>query len=408
MNDALNCMKKHTSNHNEPLVGIRVLDLSRFVAGPLCAQILGDMGAEVIKIETLKGDPGREIAPIISGESLYFNMYNRSKKGITLNLRTHRGLVIFRELILKSDILIDNFRPGVLDKIGLSPKTIENNYKYLIHATILGFGREGPYANLQCFDEIAVAMGGLMNLIGSPNGPPTLPGVYIADYFSGMYLALGILLALRHREKTGLGQKVDVALLNSIFSITHSALPEYYLLNNVMERSGNLNRGIAPGNAYKARDGYIVIEAITQGMWENLARIMGREDLLNDPRFGTPSDRRKHVADLDPIVARWVRKHSVQEVFDTLKQNEVACGPVNDIARLANDPQIEANKQIEWVQHPTLGPLPLPNIVVKLGATPGSIKGPAPTLGQHNEEVYGNLLGYSRGGIAQLREEHVI
>jgi len=408
MNNIPESKKDSEGNGREPLNGIRVLDLSRFVAGPFCAQLLGDMGAEVIKVETLEGEPGRRIAPIVKGESLYFNMYNRSKKGITLNFRNPRGQALLKELLAKSDVLIENFRPGVLDKIGLSAMAIEKDYRSLIYATILGFGREGPYANLQCFDEIAIAMGGLMNLIGSPDGPPTLPGVYIADYFSGLYLALGILLALRNRERTGRGQKVDVALLNSVFSIIHSALPEYHLLNSVMSRTGNQNRGIAPGNAYKGKDGYIVIEAITQGMWENLAQIMGRADLLHDPRFKTPSERRQHADVLDSIVAGWVEKHSVQEIFNILKQAEVASGPVQDIAQLVHDPQIKANKQIAMVNHPALGDMLLPEIVAKLGETPGRIKGPAPMLGQHNNAVYGGLLGYPAEEIDAFRKEGVI
>jgi len=408
MNNSLESNRDITRNGSEPLDGIRVLDLSRFVAGPFCAQLLGDMGAEIIKVETPEGEPGRRIAPIVNGESLYFNMYNRSKKGITLNFRNLRAQELLKELLRKSDVLIENFRPGVLDKMGLSAETMQKDYKELIHATILGFGRQGPYADLQCFDEIAIAMGGLMNLIGSPDGPPTLPGVYIADYFSGLYLALGILLAIRTRDRTGRGQKVDVALFNSVFSIIHSALPEYHLLNRVMSRNGNQNRGTAPGNAYKAKDGYIVIEALTQGMWENLARIMGRADLLDDPRFKTPSERLQHANILDPIVGNWVGERSVQEVFEILKEAGVACGPVQDISQLVRDPQIQANKQIAMVHHPALGDLPLPEIAVKLWETPGSIKVPAPMLGQHNEEIYGGLLGYPTKEIEAFRKTGVI
>jgi crotonobetainyl-CoA:carnitine CoA-transferase CaiB-like acyl-CoA transferase len=390
------------------LEGVRILDISRFIAGPFCAQILGDMGAEVIKVEGSEGEPARHISPIVHGESLYFLTYNRSKKGVTINVRHPKGQALLKELMAKSDILIENFRPGVMDKMGLDAETIEKEYPHLIHATVLGFGREGPYSGLPCFDEIGSAMGGLMSICGWSDGPPTLPGTYVADLSSGLYLAIGILLSLRVREKTGRGQKVDVALINSVFSLLHSALPELHLLGKVMSRIGNQNRGIAPGNAYKAKDGYIVIEAITQGMWESLVKLFGKTELLQDPRYKNPSERKKHADSIDAIVAEWVKTHNVQALFKLLSEAGIACGPVQDISQVVNDPQLKSNGQIAFVKHEKLDEVPLAGVVVKLSHTPGQIQAPPPMLGQHNRQVFMDLLGYSGEEINALSKEGAI
>lgn len=373
----------------KPLAGIKVVDLSRFIAGPFCAQMLGDMGAQVIKVEGPEGEPGRHISPIIDGESLYFAVYNRSKKGVTLDLRANAGRRALRHLLSDADVLIENFRPGVMEDMGLGPDVLEREFPNLIHATILGFGRTGPYTSLPCFDEIAQAMGGLLALCGEPGHPPVLPGTYVADLVSGLYLQSGILLALRTRETQGIVQKVDVSLFDAVFSLLHTTVPQMKLTGTPMERTGNQNRGIAPGNLYKARDGFIIIEAITQKMWEGLAKIIDRVDLLDDPNLATPALRRKRATEVDLAVAAWVETVTVSEAFQRVSAAGIACGPVAEPHAIVNDPQVKANKMIANIKHPVLGDIQLPNVVVRLSKTPGAIQGPPPTRGEHNDEVLG-------------------
>lgn len=373
----------------KPLCGIKVVDLSRFIAGPFCAQMLGDMGAEVIKVEGPDGEPGRHISPVVQEESLYFLVYNRSKKGVALDLRSDEGRRHLRSLLAGADVLIENFRPGVLDDMGLGPEVLARDFPGLIHGTVLGFGREGPYADLPCFDEIAQAMGGLLALCGEAARPPVLPGTYVADLATGLYLLSGILLALRARDTQGVVQKVDVSLFDAVFSLLHTTVPQMQLTGKPMERSGNQNRGIAPGNMYRASNGYIIIEAITQKMWESLADMMGRRDLLADPRLATPSKRRKHAAEIDGIVGAWLATQTVHQAFTALSRAGIACGPVAEPDSIIHDPQVEANQMVAKIKHPTLGEIALPNIVIRLSKTPGSIAAPPPLVGQHNTEILG-------------------
>ncbi|MCC7017416.1 MAG: CoA transferase [Rhodospirillales bacterium] len=375
------------SKNRKPLAGIKVIDVSRFIAGPFCAQMLGDMGAEVIKVEGPEGEPGRHISPIVNGQSLYFVVYNRGKKGVAIDLRSESGRGALRRLLGDADVLIDNFRPGVMEDMGLGREAMARDFPRLIHATVLGFGRQGPYADLPCFDEIAQAMGGLLALCGEEGRPPVLPGTYVADLATGLYLVSGILLALRVRETQGVAQKVDVSLFDAVFSLLHTTVPQMHLTGQPIVRSGNQNRGIAPGNLYRARDGYIIIEAITQKMWESLAGLMGRRDLLDDPRLATPALRRNHAGEIDEAVAAWIVELTVDQAFQKLSAAGIACGPVREPQSIVHDPQVEANRMITTVTHPTLGELPLPNVVIRLSKTPGSIQGPPPLVGEHNAEI---------------------
>jgi len=377
------------SGLQQPLAGIKVIDLSRFVAGPFCAQMLGDMGANVIKIEGVDGEPARHISPIVNGESLYFTVYNRSKKGVTLDLRSPDGLLALHRLLSDADVLIENYRPGVMEDMGLGPDILEREFPRLIHATVLGFGRQGPYANLPCFDEIAQAMGGLLALCGEPDRPPVLPGTFVADLTTGLYLQSGILLALRTRDVLGIAQKVDVSLFDAVFSLLHTTVPQVQLTGKPMERTGNQNKGISPGNLYEASDGFIIIEAITQKMWVKLAQIIGRTDLLDDPDLASPALRRKQASLVDEAVGAWIETVTVKEAFETFSNAGIACGPVVEPREIVCDPQIEANGMIANVNHPTLGNIQLPNVVIRLSKTPGAIQCPPPTLGQHNAEVLG-------------------
>ena len=295
------------------LTGVRVLDLSRFVAGPFCCQILGDHGADVIKVEKADGEPARHIPPFLKDESLYFFAYNGSKRGITVNFRSDAGLRLLRQLILKADVVVENFRAGTMEKMGLGYASLAQEHPGLILVSVSGFGTEGPYAGLPAFDEIIQTMSGLSSLTGEAAGPPLLTGTYVADFLTGVYAALGAVLALQSRAQSGRGQWVRMNLLQCLVSILNTTVSRYLTLGQAPTRNGNRNPLIAPGNLYRANDGYVTVECLTQDMWEDLARAMGREDLLQDPRFSDVVSRQRNAPALDREIETWMGDKSVDK-----------------------------------------------------------------------------------------------
>lgn len=390
-----------------PLAGVRVLDLSRFVAGPLCAQILGDKGADVIKVERPGGEPGRHLPPFHRGESLYFAAFNRSKRGITLNLRTAAGRELLLRLVRHADVVIENFRAGTLAKMGLDYAALAAVNSRVILVSISGFGPVGPYANRPCFDEIAQCLGGLASLTGPADGPPTLAGTFLVDYVTGIYAATGALLALYQRQQSDRGQHVQVSLLDTAVSLLNTTVTQYLLTGHIPIRQGNRNRNIAPGNIYRARDGHLCIEAITQEMWERLAQLMGRPELIDDPRFREPDVRRDHALEVDRVVEAWLADQTVHEAVTRLTEASIPCAPVLDIPGLVEDEQVRSNGCIVYLAHPVLGELPLLGNPLKLPDCPDVLRHP-PLLGEHNREVYRELLGLGEAELDSLREEGVI
>lgn len=385
------------------LEGVRVLDLSRFVAGPFCCQILGDNGADVIKVEKPDGEPSRRMPPFLRGESLYFLAYNGSKRGITINLRSVEGLVVLRRLIATADIVVENFRAGTMEGMGLGYDALAALNPRVILVSISGFGTEGPYVGRPAFDEIIQSMSGLASLTGEGAAPPTLTGTYVADFVTGIYAALGAMLALAARARTGRGQWVRMNLLQSLISILNTTVSRYLALGEAPRRQGNRNALIAPGNVYRARDGYVTIECLTQEMWEALAKAVGREDLLRDPRFADVMSRQRHSDALDRELQAWIGERTAQEVMRALEQSTVPCGPVLDIPALVGDPQFQANETVVSVEYPGVGPIPLlaPPIRLSEEATPR--RGRPPRLGEHTQEVLSEWLGLGPDEIESLR-----
>jgi crotonobetainyl-CoA:carnitine CoA-transferase CaiB-like acyl-CoA transferase len=386
------------------LAGVRVLDLSRFVAGPFCCQILGDHGADVVKVEKPDGEPARHMPPFVQGESLYFLAYNGSKRGITVNQRSPEGLELLRKLMAKADIVVENFRTGTLEKMGLDYGPLAAINPGLILVSISGFGTQGPYIGRPAFDEIIQGMSGLASMTGESGGPPTLTGTYVADFVTGLYAAIGALVAHHLREQTGRGQWVQTNLLDSLVSILNTSVSRYLLTGQAPRRQGNRNPLIAPGNIYQARDGHITIEVLTQDMWEDLARAIGREDLLRDPRFADVVSRQQHADALDREVQAWMGTRSVDEIVSTMERRSIPCGPVLDIPALVKDPQLLVNQTVVEVEYPPLGRVPVLAPPIRLQNEASPRRGRPPRLGEHTEEVLAAWLGLTAGEVESLRK----
>lgn len=385
------------------LAGIRVLDLSRYVAGPFCCQILGDHGADVVKVEKPGGEPARTTPPFARGESLYFLAYNGSKRAITINIRSPEGIALLRRLIGAADIVVENFRAGTMEQMGLGYDALSAHNPRLILVSISGFGTEGPYIGRPAFDEIIQGMSGLASLTGDAEGPPTLTGTYVADFVTGLYGTIAALVALQSRAQTGRGQWVRTNLLQCLISILNTTVSRFLLLGDGPQRHGNRNPNIAPGNVYRAKDGYVAIECLTQDMWEGLAQAMDRQDLVRDPRFADVVIRQQNAQDLDREIEAWMAPQRVDEVIAILERHSIPAGPVLDIPSLVRDPQFLANETVVNVEYPGLGSLPLLAPPLHLAAEGRPQRGRPPSLGEHTAEVLSEWLGLKADEIEKLR-----
>lgn len=377
------------------LDGIRVLDLSRFIAGPYCAMVLGDMGAEVLKIEKPgRGDPARGYQPQIGGRSAYSLVFNRNKKGVALDLRSEAGLQTLRALIERADVLVENFRPGTMEEMGLGWEQIHELNPRLVMVRISGFGQDGPWAQSPAFDGIAQALGGLMDLNGAPDGPPTVCGTYLCDYTSGMYAVMGALAALRARDRNGRGQLVDISLLDAASSLLMSALPEYHQLGNAMTRRGNRDRYSAPTNVYRTSDdAWVYIVCGGEDYFPRLARAMRQPGMLTDPRFSSVTARRDNWDLSESVVQEWARSLHAEDVVAALRSQEVPCGKVATIPEVANNPQLRHRGQIVEIDDPVSGKVTMQGVTIRLSETPLTIRSPMPNVGQHTQEVLAEWLG---------------
>lgn len=390
-----------------PLDGLRVLDLSRFIAGPLCAQILGDMGAEVIKVERPGGEDARGLEPMVRGESLYVMNYNRNKLGVTLDTRHPAALELLEELVAKSDVLVENYRPGTLSQMGLTPERMQQLNPALVVASLSGFGQTGPMAGRALFDAIAQAMSGLMSRTGKPEDPPTLTGTFLADYLTGIYGALGAVVALYNRKDTGRGQAVDVASLDALFSCLGTAPSAYMNLGVAPVRTGSRDPLSGPANTFRTADGWIYLHAGTDPLFARLCRAMSRTDLLIG-KWATVSGRMADIEAVETMVAAWTEQYDTETVGGFLEDAGIPFGPVLSIEEVVNLPQLEARQMIVETEHTAAGTVRLPGIPVKLSSSPGKVRHGAPSIGEHNDYVYGNVLGLAPETIAHLRASGAI
>jgi CoA:oxalate CoA-transferase len=393
------------------LNGVRILDLTHALGGPFCTLLLKDLGAEVIKIEKPgTGDLTRTRAPLTKArESGTYIMLNRGKKSITLNLKKPKGLNICKELVKKVDVIVENFSTGTMEKLGLSSKELLDINPGLIYASLSAFGHTGPYRKEIGYDPIAQAMGGLTTLTGYPDRPPVHAGPPIADLGTGVFVALAIVSALRHKSNTGEGQVIDISMQDAIWLFTAIEFASNYFIEGVVpQRYGNAVPHASPANMYTAKDGYVIIATAERAQAQNVFRAIGKEDLLESPLCGEQYERIKHKDEIDRLVEAWTSIHTMEEILSALKALEVPCTLVPTYDKVCNDPQLLSREMIIDVEQPLSGKVKNPGSLFKLSRTPGNVNFPAPRLGENNFEVYSDILGYSPAEIEDLKKEGII
>lgn len=373
------------------LEGLKVLDLTHAYNGPFCTTLLADNGAQVIKFEPPEGDQCRTWGPMDeqSGESGFFTFLNRNKKGVTLNLKHEKARELFYEMVKEADVLVENFRVGVSKKLKVDYDTIKAINPRIIYASGSGFGQYGPLSGRPCYDIVAQSMGGVVNLTGFPDSPPTKVGPSFADNVTGIYLCVGVLMALYHREKTGLGQQVDVSMVDTIFSLLENAIITQTMTGKTPQRQGNIDPSIAPFDIYEASDGYIAIGVGNDKLFKKFCEVIERPDLLDSPLYRT-NDLRciNYVPVLQNIIRDWAKARTKGDIERLFEEAGIPCGPVLDMKEAIEHPHIQAREMMVRVKHPTVGDMYFQGCPIKLSATPGSVESPAPLLGQHNREVF--------------------
>ena len=384
------------------LEGVRVVELSHVISGPYAGMMLADMGAEVIKIERPKsGEFYREQAlKNEKGISLVFPTYNRNKKGITLNLKDEKAKDIIKSLIKECDIFIENYRPGLLEKMGLGYQELKKVNPKLIMVSISGFGQTGPNADKIAYDMTISAVSGFMSVNG-PSDEPMKTGPAISDFLSGIYAAMSSLAALRHCERTGEGQYIDISMMECAMSVLDAFFAQSHFTGIEPGPLGNRRNNYSPVNSFAAKDGHVYIAASLQKHWENLAKLMEREDLLDEPRYETSLMRKQYEQEIEEIVSNWTINLRSKELVDMLSANDIPCAPVQSINQVRKDPQVLARESIIEIDYPDVGPYPMPRFV-PIFSTLEVPRMSAPTLGEHNEEVFKRLLGYTDEEYQQL------
>lgn len=393
-----------------PLDGVRVIELGQLIAGPFAAKILGEFGAEIIKIEPPEiGDPLRKWRLLHNGTSVWWQVQSRNKQSVTLDLRQPEAQGVVKKLVAEADVLIENFRPGTLEKWGLGWDSLKAVNPKLIMLRVSGYGQTGPYRDRPGFGVIGEAMGGLRYLCGEPGQTPVRVGVSIGDSLSGLYGVIGVLLALLDRKKSdGAGQVIDVALYESVFSIMESLLSEYSAFGAIREPAGSSLPGIAPSNAYLCRGGrYVLVAGNGDSIYKRLMRAIERDDLADDPELSSNEGRARHVAKIDDAIESWTSQRELEEVLDVLQSASVPVGPIYNAADISADPHYRARNMILRSSMPDGKTIEVPGIVPKLGRTPGQIRSEAPQLGQHTDRVLRGL-GIDSTTCAEWRQRHII
>jgi formyl-CoA transferase len=396
---------------NGPLSDLRVIELGTLLAGPFCGQLLGDMGAEIIKVEPPEqGDPlrvwGREKA---HGKSLWWPVVARNKKSVTLDLRKPDGQKVLHELVAKADFLLENFRPGTLEKWGCGYEELAKINPRLIMIRVSGYGQSGPYSRRAGFGAIGEAMGGLRYVVGDPSTPPSRMGISIGDSLAATFACLGALSALHHREVTGRGQVDDSAIYEAVLNMMESLVTEYDKAGYIRERTGAILPNIAPSNVYPTRDGSMVLIAANQDtVFQRLTQAMGRPELAQQPEYSTHVARGAHQKEVDALIGEWTRTKARAELLDLMEEFAVPAGLIYRAPEMLADPHFQAREAIVSVEHPELGELKMQNVAPKLSRTPGRVRSPSPMLGQHNDEVYRGLLGMNAERYAQLQAAKVV
>lgn len=392
-----------------PLDGLKVLDLTRVLAGPYATMLLGDLGAEVIKIEQPgTGDESRNFGPFKNGFSLYFMSVNRGKQSVTLNLKTERGRAIFKQLLAQTDILVENFRPGTMEKLGLDYDTLKVEQPSLIYAACSGFGQTGPYAQQGAYDMIIQGMGGIISITGEPDGPPVRVGTSISDITAALFTTIGVLSALHHRNRTGSGQFVDVAMLDSLVAVLENAVVRYFATGEAPKPLGARHPAITPFEAFASADGHVIIALGNDTLWAKFCEHVNREELISDERFRTNADRTENHGELFLILSEIMARRKTDDWIDALGKIGVPCGPINAMDKVVSHPQVQAREMITRIAHQVTGEVEVPGVPIKLSETPGDVDAPAPSLGEHTTEILTGLLKMSPAEVEQLKRDGVI
>lgn len=401
----------------KPLEGLRVLDLTRIYAGPYCSMLFADMGAEVIKIEPPGGEMIRDNPPIVAeGEggpddrsrSGYFLTLNRNKYGITLNLKHPKAVAIFKDLSKIADVVLENYSPGVMKRLGIDYPILKEINPRIIVAAISGFGQWGPYSERIAFDHISQAMSGMMSVTGHPNTPPTKVGTSLGDVNAAVHAAFAIMAALWHRERTGVGQIVDVSMQEAMVSILEGAIVRWTIGGELLTPIGSHNPHDAPMAAFQCKDGYIIIATVGDEHWHRFCKAIGKPEWADDPKYRTKRQRWEKKYILAQEIEKITTKHTVKEVGAMMDRERVANSPILNIAEVVDDPHLNARGYFVEVEHPIIGKAKIPGIPFKLSETPGSVDRPSPLVGEHNEMILSKYLGMSLEEVTRLGREGVI
>jgi formyl-CoA transferase len=393
----------------QPLNGIRVLDLSRVLAGPYCTMVLGDLGADVIKIESPEGDETRGWGPpFINGESAYYLCVNRNKRGMVVDFKTEEGREILRGLVKQSDVLVENFRPGTLARFSLDFESVSVINPTLIYCSITGFGQTGPLRDKPGYDFMIQAMGGLMSFTGEPAGEPMKVGVAVTDLFAGQNAVIAILAALQARAQTGRGQHLDISLFDSQLGMLANVASNYLISGNLPKRYGNAHANIVPYQSFQASDAWFVITVGNDKQFEKLCEVIGNSELAQDPRLRLNSERVKNRDELNLILKPIFLTRTTGEWLSALEAAGIPCGPINTLDKVFAEPQVEAREMLIHIGHSEIGDLRLVGSPLKFSDTPVEYKLPPPRLGEHTEEVLKELLGYTAAQISDLQSRDAI
>jgi formyl-CoA transferase len=395
------------------LSDVTVLDLGQVIAMPFCTMLLADLGARVIKVESR--ERGRERLSLGikrggDGVRVPSAQYReRNKLAITLELKTPRGVALFKELVKHADVITENFSVGTMDRLGLGYEDLKRENPRLVYASITAFGQHGPYAAQRGYDMLAQAISGYMSITGFPDGPPTRSGQSISDYYAGMLCAFSIVSALHYRDRTGRGQHIDLALLDSLVVALDNLGERYTVGGELLTRAGNVSFGGSSSGVYPTTDGHVAIAAgASDAVWRRFCEIIGRGDLTSDPSFATAAARRDRRDEVAAIIQGWTEKRSKAEVVSVLSTGGVPAAPVNNVAEMIADPQVQAREMFVELEHRVHGPVKITGTPLKMSETPGRVRSLAPDPGEHNEDVFVGLLGYSKDDLARWREEGVI
>lgn len=392
-----------------PLEGVVVVDMTRVLAGPFCTMLLTDMGAEVIKVERPeKGDDARAFGPFVKGESAYFMSVNRGKKSVTIDLKSPEGKALLIDLVKQADVLVENFKPGVMKKLGLDYESLRAHNPRLIYAASTGFGQTGPYSARPAYDLVVQAMGGIMSITGPDAEHPTKVGTSISDLSAGVFTCIGILAALNHRHRTGEGQMVDVAMLDCMVALLENAVARYAVTGASPAPIGNRHPSISPFSTIRTSDGMLAIACGNDALFERFCTLIGRGDLPADARFSTNRGRVDNWSALAPMLDAAMSKQPKAHWMEVFEKASIPCGPINDIEALARDPQVAARQMLVEVVHPIAGALAVPGVPIKFSASEAKVRGPAPVLGADNAEVLGERLGLGADALTALKGKGVI